>query len=306
MKTKSSPAPHQAFTLLELVVVLTMLGFLVVVTVPGLAKGSPNSKTLQCLNNLRQIAAAMAQYTQDNNDLFPPNPDDGTITPGYNWCAGMAGIGGADEFNPDLIADPQRTLLAPYTAKQVNLFSCPADTRVGLYDGTGLYPDSPLKGQKIRAARSVSLNMAVGTIDPCFANGFGHCGKPTIATWGPWLTGSHGGNNGNYATFGSSGSFQAITPKQVFLMADEAIFSINDGGLATCANLSNPRFIDYPSSRHDRGGTFSFCDGHVELHKWRGTAILLDSPQFTSHTISSAGDSADFVWLATHSSVKLK
>ena len=63
--------------------------------------------------------------------------------PGYIWCSGQAGIGGADEFDPDLMKDPTRTLIAPYIANNVGIFHCPADTRTGLYDGAWPLPQLP-------------------------------------------------------------------------------------------------------------------------------------------------------------------
>src|SRR5690348_12539471 len=77
-----------AFTILELLIVVMLLAIIAAIMFPALAGTQPNSKNLQCLNNHRQIAAAVSMYTQDNHDLYPPNPDDGTIKPGYVWCAG--------------------------------------------------------------------------------------------------------------------------------------------------------------------------------------------------------------------------
>lgn len=300
---------NRGFTLAELLVILGLLAFSASVMIPALGRTQPSSKAFQCLNNLRQLAGAMMLYTQDNHEFFPPNPDDGSNLPGYGWCLGNVAISGSpDQFDPDLISDPQRNLLATYTGKNVGLFNCPADPRVGLYDGAALYPSSPLKGQRVRAARSISMSQAVGTIDPCYySSGGGHCGVPNIPVKGSWLTGTYGANNGNYATFGKSGTFQGTSPQQIILIVDEAIYSINDSSLATCANLSNPVFIDFPASRHARGGTISFCDGHSELHKWKGSAILAESQTQwgASHFVRSTGDKADFAWLATHSSVRL-
>ncbi len=158
-------------------------------------------------------------------------------------------------------------------------------------------------------ARSVSMSQAVGTVDPTFAgSGSGHAGVPKQATNGPWLTGSHGGNNastGPYATFGKSSSFRGTSPAQVFMMADESQWSINDAGLATCANVSNPIFIDYPSTAHNNGCSFSFCDGHAELHKWQGGAIVLRGPA-SQHTATTTLDKNDFNWLASVSSVRVR
>src|SRR5262249_8703716 len=135
-----------------------------------------------------------------------------------------------------------------------------------------------------------SMSQAVGTVDPAYAGGGGHRGIPLQPTNGPWLTGNYGQNNntkGPFATFGKAGSFRSTSPAQVFLMSDEAIYSINDAGLATCADLNNPRYVDYPSSAHNGGCGISFCDGHAELHKWKGGAILAEtSAQWNrSHTI---------------------
>jgi prepilin-type processing-associated H-X9-DG protein len=168
-----------------------------------------------------------------------------------------------------LLRDPLRTLVAPYIANNIGVFHCPADSRKpGLYDGTAFYPNSGLKGQVVPVARSVSMSQAVGTIDPVFAGaGSGHGGVPKQATNGPWLTGSHGANNastGPYATFGKSSSFRGTSPAQVFMMADESQWSLNDAGLATCANVANPIFIDYPSSAHNNGCSFSYGDGHAD------------------------------------------
>jgi prepilin-type N-terminal cleavage/methylation domain-containing protein/prepilin-type processing-associated H-X9-DG protein len=309
-KTETIQSARAAFTLIELLVVIAIIAILAAMLLPALSKAKAKAQQITCVSNGKQLAIAFNTYTMDFNELYPPNPDNGNTTPGYNWCAGNVQYNvGPDEFDPDLMRDPTRTLVAPYIANNIAIFRCPADTRIGKYDGGGLYPNSPLIGQKVATARSVSMSQAVGTIDPGFAGGGADSGKPILPTNGPWLTGSHGANsaaNGPYATFGKSSAFRGTSPSQVFLTCDESIYSINDAGLATCANFQNQVFIDYPSTAHNGGCGFSFCDGHAELHQWHGSAIFFSPGGGGNHTITSAADKADFAWLANNSSVKVK
>jgi len=212
---------------------------------------------------------------------------------------------GSHVFDPDVLRDDKVSLITPYIGKSVDIFKCPADPRVGLYDGN-IFANF---GRIVPSARGVSMNQAVGTVDLSFYNGGPDSGPPNTATAGPWLTGTHGQNKHNapYATFGKMSDFSKIGPSMVFLTIDEDPYSINDGGLAI--SCGQAKWIDYPSAYHNWGCGLSFCDGHAEVHKWRGRSTrilskLLGPPAFNG-AVGSV-DYQDWDWMQQHTSIKMQ
>src|SRR5262249_26879274 len=66
-------------------------------------------------------------------------------------------------------------------------------------------------------------------------------------------------------------------PSRTFVFTDERADSINDGYFALAMGLQGKIAIlpDGPGSYHNRAGTFSFADGHAELHKWKDPRTML-------------------------------
>src|SRR5580658_1857577 len=152
------------FTLIALLVVIAIIAILAAILLPVLSHAKQKAQGSQCLSNGHQMMTAMNIYASENNDFFPPNPDDGNTDPGYNWCSGEAGIGQPQEFDPDCVANAALSLLVGYLGGHVNIFRCPADLRQGLYDGT----NAARTGQTVPAARTFSMSQAVGTVDACY------------------------------------------------------------------------------------------------------------------------------------------
>ena len=63
-------------------------------------------------------------------------------------------MGGAEEFNPDILKDPSRSLLAPYLMENTSVFRCPTDRRMGLYQGK----DPAVIGKTVPSARTFSMS----------------------------------------------------------------------------------------------------------------------------------------------------
>src|SRR5437016_4452912 len=95
--TRGRPRSNRTgFTLVELLVVIVLVGFLALMFLPAHAASRTKSQSIRCLDNLRQIMGALMMYTHDNHDFFPPNALDTQLT-GYNWCLGNAGVGQSSE-----------------------------------------------------------------------------------------------------------------------------------------------------------------------------------------------------------------
>ncbi|HEV2454271.1 MAG TPA: prepilin-type N-terminal cleavage/methylation domain-containing protein, partial [Verrucomicrobiae bacterium] len=101
--TRTESGCAGGFTLIELLVVIAIIAIIAAILLPVLSQAKARAQQAQCLNNGHQMMVAMTVYGSENNDFFPPNPDDGNSDPGYNWCSGSAGIGQAQEFDPDVL-----------------------------------------------------------------------------------------------------------------------------------------------------------------------------------------------------------
>ncbi|MEO0964589.1 MAG: type II secretion system protein [Planctomycetota bacterium] len=70
---KSQLAPSRAFTLVELLVVISIIALLIGILMPILGNARSTSENAVCLSNLRQLFIATQLYANDNDDYLPTN-----------------------------------------------------------------------------------------------------------------------------------------------------------------------------------------------------------------------------------------
>jgi prepilin-type N-terminal cleavage/methylation domain-containing protein len=255
-----------AFTLLELLVVLAMICLLLSVVRTALAMNRTGTNGLQCLNNHRQLIADWKMYADDSQGRLVYNQDGqtaGKAAGNESWVAGWLDYSASsDNTNTQYLV---RHDLLPYGAY------------LGAYvKSASLFKcpaDKSTTSLGAPRVRSISMNSF-----------FGEKARS-------WTSPSSYIVHANLA--------QIKSPATQYVLLDELESSINDGCFFADPDTTY-RLIDYPAFHHDSGGTFSFADGHGEIHRWVD-ARTMPPGQSVQLNVNLPGD-VDVVWLQQHAS----
>lgn len=240
--------PVQAFTLIELLVAIAVIAILAAILFPVLGKAKQRPQTADCLNNMKQLQVSYRMYVDDNNDFLPPNESVHDVD--VSWVLG-------DAQTDVTTSNIQNGLIFQYN-HQAKIYVCPANTLM-IPDGNGGY---------VPQTRTCSVDFALGGYT-----------QATLAAGGP----ARGGMTYNGVT--SLAKFSQIQTRsagvaQKIVFVDEAQNGVDDGCFATYpAGVDNNDWWNIPGCRHDgkRACTFTFADGHAEVWRWHGSAVIADN-----------------------------
>jgi prepilin-type N-terminal cleavage/methylation domain-containing protein/prepilin-type processing-associated H-X9-DG protein len=285
-RPSSGATAEGAFTLIELLTVIAIIAVLAAIILPSLSQARERSHGVACLNNTRQLSIAWQLYSDDHDGILPYNLSLSTssLRTNLNWVNNVLSWDlSSDNTNLDTITQASMGL---YVLDTTSIYRCPSDQTLSSMQAAAGWT------QRIR---SYSMNAMVGNAGAFSLNGYNV-------------------NNPGYRQFFKLE--QILSPGQIFVFLDENPYSIQDGSFLDrdpaastsgwgSSSVFSSQWLHLPASYHNRAATFSFADGHAQLHRWQqpSTAVsgVVSLPVVLPSTPSDADE--DFEWVVSHMSV---
>ena len=259
------PVPGQtasaAFSRVDLLTAIGVVGLLILLLTPALARTRVMDHAFQCRNNLRQLLHGWRMYAEDNSGKLPSS---------FDWVYGGESYSDGNTVNTN-INFLVNGLLGPYV-KNPAVYKCPADMSWGIF-GTTKFP------------RVRTLSMSQSFSGP--SDGHLEDGDSPPNYW------RHYQKDADMVRPGPANLwvFADENPDSV----NDGSLAV----AMTRNNPSLNKWQDGPTPLHDGSCGFAFADGHVEIHKWLDPRTLAMNVTYSTtfpHGVSQPNNN-DIQWV---------